>query len=73
MIEIYCLLEGRKIRYIPGRQSLQRSMDYIHLVRDSIPRAEDQMSEHFTAKDKMRVHAEVDRWRAEGTKPQKHG
>nr|WP_261771549.1 hypothetical protein [Paenibacillus xylanexedens] len=71
MIEIYCLLEGRKIRYIPGRQSLQRSMDYIRLVRDSIPIAEEQESEHFTSKDKIRVHEEVDRWRTEGTKPQK--
>ncbi|WP_366295253.1 hypothetical protein [Paenibacillus sp. AN1007] len=71
MIEIYCLMEGRKIRYIPGRQSLQRSMDYIRLIRDSMPEAEKQVSEHFTAKDKIRVHEEVDRWRSEGAKHQK--
>ncbi|CAI6057654.1 hypothetical protein PAECIP112173_01655 [Paenibacillus sp. JJ-100] len=71
MIEVYCLLEGRKIRYIPGRQSLQRSMDYIRLVRDSMPKAEEQVSRHFTAKDRMRVHEEVDRWRTEGSKPHK--
>lgn len=46
-------------------------MDYIRLIRDSMPKAEKQVSEHFTAKDKIRVHEEVDRWRSEGAKHQK--
>ncbi|QOS79809.1 hypothetical protein JNUCC31_02330 [Paenibacillus sp. JNUCC31] len=65
MIEIYCLLEGRKIRYIPGRQSLVRSMDYLRLIRDSIPSEEKVESDQFTVQDKARVHEEVDRWRSE--------
>lgn len=65
MIEIYCLLEGRKIRFIPGRQSLIRSMDYIRLVRDSIPQTVNSETEHFTSRDKARIHEEVDRRRSE--------
>lgn len=71
MIEIYCLLEGRKIRYIPGRQSLVRSMDYIRLIRASIPSTEKVESDQFTVQDKARVHEEVDRWRSE-TEPKKN-
>ncbi|ETT48161.1 MULTISPECIES: hypothetical protein [unclassified Paenibacillus] len=71
MIEIYCLLEGRKIRYIPGRQSLIRSMDYIRLIRDSMPQAEVVESEQFTTRDKARIHEEVDRWRTEAIEPKK--
>ncbi|MBU5352314.1 hypothetical protein KQI74_08490 [Paenibacillus barcinonensis] len=71
MIEVYSLLEGRKIRFMPGRQSLQRSMDYLRLVRDSLPRPQETASERFTAKDKSRVHEEVDRWRAEGADSKK--
>lgn len=61
MIEIYCLLEGRKIRYIPGHQSLARSMDYMRLIRDSVPQAEEVESDQFTIRDKARIHEEVDR------------
>lgn len=71
MIEIYCLLEGRKIRYIPGRQSLVRSMDYIRLIRASIPSTKKVESDQFTVQDKVRVHDEVDRWRSE-TEPKKN-
>ncbi|KAA2301085.1 hypothetical protein FY526_26820, partial [Clostridioides difficile] len=62
---------GRKIRYIPGRQSLIRSMDYIRLIRDSMPQAEVVESEQFTTRDKARIHEEVDRWRTEAVEPKK--
>ncbi|WP_338539980.1 hypothetical protein [Paenibacillus tundrae] len=65
MIEVYCLLEGRKVRFMPGRQSLARSMDYIHLIRDSVPQAEDVESDQFSARDKARIHEEADRRRSE--------
>ncbi|WP_431088390.1 hypothetical protein [Paenibacillus sp. 8b26] len=35
LIEVYCLLEGKKIRFIPGPASLQQSLDYVRLLRDS--------------------------------------
>lgn len=68
MIETYCLLEGRKIRHLPGPRSLQRSQDYIRLVRESIPRAKESCldSDRFTPRDKARIHDETDRWKCEG-------
>jgi hypothetical protein len=35
LIEVYCLLEGKKVRFIPGPSSLQQSLDYVLLLRDS--------------------------------------
>ncbi|PPQ47792.1 hypothetical protein C5G87_16885 [Paenibacillus peoriae] len=35
LIEVYCLLEGKKVRFIPGPASLQQSLDYVRLLRDS--------------------------------------
>lgn len=35
LIEVYCLLEGKKISFIPGPSSLRQSLDYVQLLRDS--------------------------------------
>ncbi|ASR47187.1 hypothetical protein B4V02_11055 [Paenibacillus kribbensis] len=35
LIEVYCLLDGKKVRFVPGPASLQQSLDYVQLLRDS--------------------------------------
>ncbi|MFT9370178.1 hypothetical protein [Paenibacillus polymyxa] len=35
LIEVYCLLEGRKVRFLAGSASLQQSLDYVRLLKDS--------------------------------------
>ncbi|OAZ48681.1 hypothetical protein [Paenibacillus polymyxa] len=35
LIEVYCLLEGKKVRFLPGSASLQQSLDYVRLLKDS--------------------------------------
>lgn len=35
LIEVYCLLEGKKVRFLPGLASLQQSLDYVRLLKDS--------------------------------------
>ncbi|MDP1508610.1 hypothetical protein L8C07_04870 [Paenibacillus sp. CMAA1739] len=36
LIEVYCLLEGKKVRFLPGSTSLQQSLDYVQLLKDSV-------------------------------------
>ncbi|MGG4219941.1 hypothetical protein ABEW32_17150 [Paenibacillus jamilae] len=35
LIEVYSLLEGKKVRFLPGSTSLQQSLDYVRLLKDS--------------------------------------
>ncbi|MFB5265428.1 hypothetical protein ACE41H_01305 [Paenibacillus enshidis] len=39
MIEVYCLLEGKKVSYVNGPSSLGRSLDYVTLLRDTLQEA----------------------------------